>query len=191
MTRNVFLLSCPCGLHIKQHTIQQTSHQSSLKTNMSDSKTYSTTSIIWFTSKWFLWAGVVPKLSPPSIPRLRCPWARHRTPNSSTGAAAYVCVCVCVCACVCVCSLLCVCTLDGLNAEHKFRVWVTILGHMSCHFVKPPYWYRVRCWGAVRIRQSDNLAGGRKWAQHRFHLVNQNTVWSDSWMNDSSWAGSF
>ncbi len=36
--------------------------------------------------------------------------------------------------CVCVCSLLCVCTLDGLNAEHKFRVWVTILGRMSCHF---------------------------------------------------------
>ncbi len=24
--------------------------------------------------------------------------------------------------------------LDGLNAEHKFRVWVTILGHMSRHF---------------------------------------------------------
>ncbi len=23
--------------------------------------------------------------------------------------------------------------LDGLNAEHKFRVWVTTLGHMS-HF---------------------------------------------------------
>ncbi len=23
---------------------------------------------------------------------------------------------------VCVCSLLCVCTLDGLNAVHKFRV---------------------------------------------------------------------
>ncbi len=30
---------------------------------------------------------------------------------------------------VCVCSLLCVCILDGLNAEHGFRVWV-----MSCHF---------------------------------------------------------
>ncbi len=30
-----------------------------------------------------------------------------------------------------VCSLLCVCALDGINAEHKFRVWVTILGHMS------------------------------------------------------------
>ncbi len=29
---------------------------------------------------------------------------------------------------------LCVCTLDGLIAEHKFRVWVTILGHMSHHF---------------------------------------------------------
>ncbi len=35
---------------------------------------------------------------------------------------------------VCVCSLLCVCTLDGLNVEHKFRVWVTILGCMSRHF---------------------------------------------------------
>ncbi len=32
--------------------------------------------------------------------------------------------------CVCVC----VCALDGLNAEHKFRVWVTILGRMSHHF---------------------------------------------------------
>ncbi len=39
---------------------------------------------------------------------------------------------------VCVCSLLCVCvcTLDGLNAEHKFRVGVTILGRMSRHFCK-------------------------------------------------------
>ncbi len=29
---------------------------------------------------------------------------------------------------------VCVCTLDGLNAEHKFRVWVTILGCMSRQF---------------------------------------------------------
>ncbi len=35
-----------------------------------------------------------------------------------------------------VCSLLCVCTLDGSNAEHKFRVWVTILGRMSRHSLK-------------------------------------------------------
>ncbi len=28
----------------------------------------------------------------------------------------------------------CVCTLDGLNAEHEFRVWVTILGCMLRHF---------------------------------------------------------
>ncbi len=29
----------------------------------------------------------------------------------------------------------CVCVhLDGLNAEHKFRVWVTILGHTPRHF---------------------------------------------------------
>ncbi len=33
-----------------------------------------------------------------------------------------------------VCSLLCVCTSDGLNAEHRFWVWVTILGRMSLHF---------------------------------------------------------
>ncbi len=36
---------------------------------------------------------------------------------------------------VCLCSLLCVCTMDGLNAEHTFWVWVTILGRMSCHFI--------------------------------------------------------
>ncbi len=34
---------------------------------------------------------------------------------------------------VCVFTAVCV-HLDGLNAEHKFRVWVTILGCMSRHF---------------------------------------------------------
>ncbi len=34
---------------------------------------------------------------------------------------------------VCVCSLLCVCTLDEFNAEHKFQLWVTTLGH-TYHF---------------------------------------------------------
>ncbi len=37
----------------------------------------------------------------------------------------------------CVCSMLCVCTLDGLNAEHKFRVCVnrmSLYGRMSHHF---------------------------------------------------------
>ncbi len=34
---------------------------------------------------------------------------------------------------VCVFTAVCV-HLDGLNAEHKFLVWVTILGHMSRHF---------------------------------------------------------
>ncbi len=58
-----------------------------------------------------------PALSPPSIAQLRCcPLLR-----------------VCVCVCVCVCSLLtAVCVhLDGLNAEHKFRVWVTIPPHIT------------------------------------------------------------
>ncbi len=47
-------------------------------------------------------------LSPPSIPRLRCPWARHRTPNCSPGAgemAAHCSGCTFT-VCVCVCSLL-------------------------------------------------------------------------------------
>ncbi len=35
---------------------------------------------------------------------------------------------------VCVFTVVCV-HLDGLNAEHKFRVRVTILGRMSLHFV--------------------------------------------------------
>ncbi len=52
---------------------------------------------------------------PPSIPRLRWdPWQ-------------YGCPLLRVCVHgVCVCAL-------GLNAEHKFRVWVTILGHASLH----------------------------------------------------------
>ncbi len=53
-------------------------------------------------------------LSPPSIPRLRCPSARHRTPNCSPGAAAMAAHCSgCVFTTVCV-------HLGGLNAEHKF-----------------------------------------------------------------------
>ncbi len=39
---------------------------------------------------------------------------------------------------VCVHCCVFVCTLDGLNAEHKFRVWVTIHGHMS-HYVTIVY----------------------------------------------------
>ncbi len=54
-------------------------------------------------------------LSPPSIPRLRCPWASPRTPNCSPG----VCL-LCVCVCVCVCA-----HIGWLNAEHEFWVWVT------------------------------------------------------------------
>ncbi len=45
-----------------------------------------------------------------------------------------VCVCVSVYVCECVCVCVCVSTLDGLNAEHKFRVWVTILGHIHFTF---------------------------------------------------------
>ncbi len=51
----------------------------------------------------------------------------------------WVCVhgvyCVCVCVCVCVCMFTAVCVHFGwVIAEHKFRVWVTILGLMSRHF---------------------------------------------------------
>ncbi len=83
-------------------------------------------------------------LSPPSIPWLRCPWARHRTPSCSPGAgamAAHGSGCVFT---VCVCSLLtAVCVhLDGLNAEDQFRVWVTILNNISIFILLLIYtWY--------------------------------------------------
>ncbi len=41
-----------------------------------------------------------------------------------------VCVCVCVCVCACVRACVCVCTLDGFIADHKFQIWLTILGRM-------------------------------------------------------------
>jgi len=72
---------------------------------------------------------------------LRCPWARHLSPNRSpcatTKMTAHCFRCVPTVCSMCVfthCSY-CVCTnLDGLNAEDKFQVWVTILGlHMSLH----------------------------------------------------------
>ncbi len=34
---------------------------------------------------------------------------------------------------VCVFTTVCV-HLNGINAEHKFWVWIPILGHTSCHF---------------------------------------------------------
>ncbi len=71
-------------------------------------------------------------LSPPSIPQLgaleqgtESPTA-PRAPQHKWLPTAPGCV-------WCVCSLLCVCTLDGLIAEHELRVWVTILGRMSLH----------------------------------------------------------
>jgi len=76
--------------------------------------------------------------------QLRCPWARHLTPNRSPPQAPqqqrlptalgvcsrcvyvqYSLLCVCVCVCV---------HLDGWNAGHKFRVCDTILGYTSLHF---------------------------------------------------------
>ncbi len=58
--------------------------------------------------------------------------SKHRTPNYSPGAVA-----IWLPAAPGVCSLLCV-HLDGLNAEHTFQVWVTILGHN--YFTFTIYW---------------------------------------------------
>ncbi len=86
---------------------------------------------VWFQNAWdhkinqtTVFVGVVgggneyPAHSPPSIPQLRCPWARHRTPN---------------CRSINDCPLLhvCVCSRYGLNGEHKIQVCITILGCMS------------------------------------------------------------
>ncbi len=58
------------------------------------------------------------------------PWARHRTPQLPNpghlnNMAAHCPRCVFTTVCV---------HLDGLNAEHKFQVWVTTLVHTSLHF---------------------------------------------------------
>ncbi len=66
-----------------------------------------------------------------------------------------------VCVCVCVCSLLWVCTLDGLNAEHEFRVWVTILA--THHF-------RFHC--SVHTQISNLL----EWKVHYSFLFNSRKV---------------
>ncbi len=54
-------------------------------------------------------------------------WDGFKLPIHCSGCVFTVCVCVCVFTAVRV-------HLDGLNAEHEFRVWVTILGCMSRHF---------------------------------------------------------
>ncbi len=70
--------------------------------------------------------------SPPSIsPQSWDPWARLWTPNCSSAAHCSGCV-LCVCLFTTHC---CVCALGWLNAEHEFRVWVTILGHTSHPFL--------------------------------------------------------
>ncbi len=62
-------------------------------------------------------------LSTPSIPRRAALEQDTEPPTSPRVCVHGVCV-----------FTVCVCTLDGLKAEHKFRVWVTILDHMSRHF---------------------------------------------------------
>ncbi len=74
-------------------------------------------------------AGIVgggsecPAFSLLSIPRLRCPWARHRTPSCS-GCVFTVCLCVHCC--------VCVCNLDGLNAD---RTHILSMGHHTWWYV--------------------------------------------------------
>ncbi len=69
-----------------------------------------------------------PALSPPSIPRLRWdPWL----PTAPGVCSQHMCVCSLL-------TTVCV-HFNGLNAEHKFQVWVTILGNLSFHFLSFPF----------------------------------------------------
>ncbi len=67
----------------------------------------------------------------------------------------------CVFTAVCVC----VCTLDGLNPEHKFQVWVTILGHRSLS-LRSVCKYDIVFVGAVALAGADSglwaVDGGNK-----------------------------
>ncbi len=101
---------------------------------------------------------------PPSIPRLSWdPWARHQTPNWAATIWLPTAPGVCSqCVCVCVCVFTVWVHLDGLNAEHKFWVWVTILGHTSLHLIFSKFVYVWLCksfysrlfsdWGTIQGR---------------------------------------
>ncbi len=103
---------------------------------------------------------------PPSIPGLRWdPWARHRTPNCCPGAATiWLPTALDVFTAVCV-------HLDGLNAEHKFRVWVTLSGHTSLHFSFTKFDYVWQCksfnsrllskWGTIQGSEEKMIC--KKW----------------------------
>ncbi len=62
------------------------------------------------------WGALEQGTKPPTAPRA----PQHKMAAHCSGCVFTVCMCVC--------------TLDGLIAEHEFRVWVTILSQMSRHF---------------------------------------------------------
>ncbi len=61
--------------------------------------------------------------------------------------------------------------LDGLNAEHKFRVWVTLSGHTSLHFSFTKFDYVWQCksfnsrllskWGTIQGSEEKMIC--KKW----------------------------
>ncbi len=86
--------------------------------------------------------------SSPSIPRLRWdPWARHRTAQHWLPSAPGVCS-------QCVCAFTSVCVhLDGLNAEHKFRVCAPYLAthHFKIQSHQQNEWGENRiCWHEIK-----------------------------------------
>ncbi len=71
-------------------------------------------------------------LSPPSIPWLRCPWARHRTPNCSPGAGAMAAHCSGCVLTVCVFTThCCVCALGWV----KCRGPISSMGHHTWQYI--------------------------------------------------------
>ncbi len=64
----------------------------------------------------------------------------------------------------CVFTTVCV-HLDGLNAERKFRVWVTILGHTSPHYPLRPI---AQVWSQVEppLKTRSLFAINTEWQTH-------------------------
>ncbi len=91
--------------------------------------------------------------SPPSIPRLRCLWARHWTPNCSPGAGGMAAHCSGCVFTVCVFTThCCVCALGWV----KCRAPISSMGHHTWQYITLYYTVKIKTWNMI-FPKNDKL----------------------------------